>query len=426
MESLASDTLVAARTSRVRVVTAACMGNLLEWYDFAVYGALATVLARVFFPASNEGTALLAVFAVYATAFVVRPLGALVFGRLGDLRSRQGTLVTVIALMTAASAGVGLLPGYAVIGLLAPVALVLLRAVQGFAAGGELGVSAVFLVENALPRRRGVYGAWHTATMSVGTALALAVGAALTAGLEHDQIAEGWWRAAFLAALPLGLVAFYLRRSMQVALASEHGAGTAPRPGRLGREHRRAILVGFAHAAPPALCFNLFFIFLPHRIAADQQLRLAPALACAVCGLVTVAVASLAAGRLGDRIGRRWVVVPSSVALAVLAVPLMLMATSGSLLGLALAEIVAGALIGGSLSVALLAELAPRGVRARALAVSAGLSSALVGGTAPIIAQLAVLGTGSMLLPGVYLAVLALVAAAAVAATPETAFRSFD
>src|SRR5215213_9094242 len=134
------------RTSR-RAIAAACIGNAAEWYDFAIYGALATVVGFVFFPARDLTTALSAAFAVYGTALILRPLGALIFGRMGDTRGRRSVLVIVILLMTAATAGVGFLPGYATIGLLAPILLVLLRATQGLAAGGELGTAAVFMLE---------------------------------------------------------------------------------------------------------------------------------------------------------------------------------------------------------------------------------------------------------------------------------------
>jgi hypothetical protein len=128
---------------------AACVGNAAEWYDFAIYGSLATVIGLVFFPPQHLATALSAAFATYGTAFLVRPLGALLFGRLGDAQGRRTVLVRVVFLMAGATTCVALLPGYATIGLLAPVVLVLLRAAQGLAAGGELGVASVFILENA-------------------------------------------------------------------------------------------------------------------------------------------------------------------------------------------------------------------------------------------------------------------------------------
>ena len=170
---------VGHRSASQRAIAAACVGNAAEWYDFAIYGALATVIAHVYFPAADPAAALSAAFAAYGTALLVRPLGALVFGRMGDRRGRRAVLILVILLMAGATSVVAFLPGYAAIGLLAPIALVLLRAVQGLAAGGELGVAAVFLLEHASDSQRGRTGAWHTATMGIGIGFGMAVVAVL-------------------------------------------------------------------------------------------------------------------------------------------------------------------------------------------------------------------------------------------------------
>ena len=221
-------------TSR-RAVAAACVGNAAEWYDFAIYGALATVIAVVYFPATDPATALSAAFAAYGTALLVRPLGALVFGRMGDRRGRRAVLILVILLMAGATSAVAFLPGYAVIGLLAPIVLVLLRAVQGLAAGGELGVAAVFLLEHAPDSQRGRTAAWHTATMGIGIGFGMAVVAVLSylfAGESHDS---GWWRIAFLIAIPLGVMGLLLRRRITDTaqfLAVRAGSGILDRPVR--------------------------------------------------------------------------------------------------------------------------------------------------------------------------------------------------
>ncbi|HJY43640.1 MAG TPA: MFS transporter, partial [Propionibacteriaceae bacterium] len=127
-------------------VFALCLGNAVQWYDFALYGAFATIIGPVFFPSENPSTVLLAAFATYGTALIIRPFGALLFGRMADLRGRRAVFVPVILIMAGATAAVGFLPGYAAIGILAPVMLILLRAGQGLAAGGELGVAGVLLL----------------------------------------------------------------------------------------------------------------------------------------------------------------------------------------------------------------------------------------------------------------------------------------
>jgi MHS family proline/betaine transporter-like MFS transporter len=399
----------------------------VEWYDFAIYAALGTVIVPVFFPAVEE--VLLSAFALYGTAFLVRPFGAIVFGRRGDSRGRQQVLVTVIALMTGATAVVGLLPSYASIGLAAPVALVLLRIAQGLAAGGELGVAAVFLVEHAPADRRGFFGAWHTATLALGLASGLLVAGVLTRVSDVD-LDGGWWRIAFLLALPLGLVGFYVRRRVAetprfVQLQRTEALAAAP-VRTVWTLHRAGLKTGFAVIAAGSLAFNTFFVFMPNHLARTTSLSLPTALLTAIVGLISAAAAALAFGRLSDRVGRRPVVLGSIAALVVLAIPMSIAAHSGSLLALILTEIVAGIGVGGTLSVSMLTEMFPAGLRATALGMSAGLATALVGGTAPLVDQILFRATGLEVAPALYTAVVGLLALIAARSWPETAFRSLD
>ncbi|GAB3057053.1 MFS transporter [Intrasporangium mesophilum] len=406
-----------------RNLAAACVGNAIEWYDFAILGALAVVVGDAFFPESEPGTRLVAAFAIYGTAFLARPLGAVFFGRRGDRLGRRWSLVASVLLMTVATTSVGLLPGYATLGIVAPVLLVLLRAAQGFGAGGELGVAAAFIVEHAPSGRRGAYGAWHTVTLAVGTAAGFSVGALLT-GLS-DTLSDSWWRAGFLLALLLGLVALALRRRMQetdsfTAVEQDAVLDAAPLH-TVWRDHRPALVTGFTLIAAGALAFNTFFVFLPNWLGATRDVALPAALGVAAAGLVLSGCAGLVWGRVSDRVGRRPVCVVTAALLAVLAVPLMLAVDRGGLLGFALAVAVVGALVGGVLTMATVAEMFPAAVRATGMSLTVGLASALVGGTAPLVGQLLASAT-SLVAPGVYVAVVAAAAGVALHRWPETAF----
>ena len=161
-------------------IFALCLGNAVEWYDFALYGAFATVIGPLFFPAEDRSTVMLAAFATYGTALIVRPVGALLFGRMADVRGRRAVLVPVILLMAGATAAVGFLPGYAAIGVIAPVILILLRAAQGLAAGGELGVAGVFILKRAkTTRHRGELASWHPSTLALGLGSGMALASVL-------------------------------------------------------------------------------------------------------------------------------------------------------------------------------------------------------------------------------------------------------
>ena len=187
-------------------IVAVGLGNAVQWYDFALYGAFATIIGPLFFPSADRSTVMLAAFAAYGTALIIRPVGALLFGRMADLRGRRAVFVPVILLMAGATAAVGFLPSYAAIGILAPVTLILLRAVQGLAAGGELGVAGVLLLERAPSHRRGELASWHTSTLALGLGFGMAVASLLLLIQSWAPLQSGWWRLAFILALPLGLV----------------------------------------------------------------------------------------------------------------------------------------------------------------------------------------------------------------------------
>lgn len=414
------------RTSR-RAIGAACVGNAAEWYDFAIYGALATVVGAVYFPAGDPTVALSAAFAAYGIALFVRPFGALLFGRMADRRGRRSVLILVILLMAGATATVAVLPGYAVIGVVAPLILVLLRALQGLAAGGELGVAAVFLLEHAPADQRGRIAAWHPATMGLG----IGAGMTVVAGLHHLFGTPGgwphWWRIAFVLAIPLGIVGLLLRRRItdtRQFIALQAGSNVVPRPmGTLWRAHRAGLVRGFCLLAAGSSAFNTFFIFMPNNLIVRHQAGLTSTLLATALALCLAAGAAVILGRVADRVGRRPVAITAATALLLAAAPMSWLATRGSVLGMFVAQLVIAAAVAGVLAVAMVGELFPAPLRSTGFALSAGLATALVGGTAPLLAQVLVKAVGAGPAPGLLVAGLALIAVLALRGWPESAFR---
>jgi MFS transporter, MHS family, proline/betaine transporter len=198
-----------------RAIGASALGNLMEWYDYGVYGYAAVIIGRVFFPSHSTTAALLSSFGVLAVSFVVRPFGGLFFGPLGDRIGRQRVLATTIIMMAVATFVIGVLPSYDTIGIWAPILLVLARLVQGFSTGGEYGGAATFMAEYSPDRRRGFF----TSFLEMGTLAGYALGAAfvsvLAAVLSNDAMESWGWRLPFLLALPLGLVGLYLRLKLE-------------------------------------------------------------------------------------------------------------------------------------------------------------------------------------------------------------------
>ncbi|HEU5485953.1 MAG TPA: MFS transporter [Microlunatus sp.] len=398
-----------------RAVAAVGVGNAIEWYDYAIYGSFAAVLGATFFPGLDDATQLLLAFAVYGTALLIRPLGALVFGRLGDTQGRRPTMTLVIVVTSLATAGVGLLPGQLAIGLAAPALLVLFRLLQGLGAGGELGVSSVFLFEHAPRGRRGLVGSLQIATMCLGMALGMVVAAVLTTAAGGRLVESGWWRLAFLAALPLGLIGWYVRT--RVDETSEFLGRETARGGRgpwralLGARRSR-LWRGFAIVAAGSLAYNVFFVFLPNVVAIRHH---AGATVWYVSGaaLLVTALSTILLGHLSDRAGRRPVVGSCAIALAVLAVPLTWLADQ-SVGAMLVAQCLVGITIGGVLSITLLAEAFPPELRTTGVAMTAGLATALIGGTAPAVAQLMVTATRIGVAPAFYVTAVAAIAGVAV------------
>jgi MFS transporter, MHS family, proline/betaine transporter len=418
------------RSSPRRALVAACIGNAVEWYDFALYGAFATVLASTYFPSADRDASLLASFAVFSSAFVFRPVGALLFGRLGDRRGRRQVLMLVILMMSSATAGVGMLPGYASIGLLAPALLILLRLVQGLSAGGEAGAASAFVVEYAPAGRRGWYGGWIWATVALGLATATGA-AALLARRQPPGTPEPWaWRLAFLAALPIGLVGLYLRLRLDEtprfrAVQRAHAVAEGPVREAL-RAYPMRLLVGLALVTAASVTFNTFFIYLPNQLVGERGAPLSRALAGALLGLVAMVAAAPAMGRLSDRVGRRPLLAAATIGLLGLALPVYLLIRQGGPVGLPLGYLALGLALSCFVLPSFLSELFPTRVRSSGLAITYGLGSAVFGGSAPLAAALLTQRTGNPQFPAYYATAMALVAAIGVLLMRETAFEPLD
>src|SRR5262245_913027 len=198
-----------------KAVLAAVIGNVLEWYDFAVYAFVAGIIARVFFPQTDDVTALLSTFLAYGLGFVARPLGGIVIGRLGDTHGRKTALMITIFLMAAGTVMIGILPTYQSIGLAAPLLLVFARLMQGFSAGGEWGGSTTFIVEWAPKGRRGWFGSFQQTSVVAGLLLGSGVAALFNTLLAQEQMNDWGWRVPFLLGGVLGPIGLYMRRTMK-------------------------------------------------------------------------------------------------------------------------------------------------------------------------------------------------------------------
>lgn len=197
------------------VLVASCAGSLIEWYDFFIFGSLAAILARQFYPPGNPTAGFLQTLATFAVGFAVRPIGALVFGRIGDRMGRKNAFLTTLLLMGGSTAAIGLLPGYHSIGFAAPIALVLLRLLQGLALGGEYGGAAVYVAEHAPAGRRGYYTSYIYTTGTAGLLLSLLVILVVRRSIGETAFADWGWRVPFIVSAALVAMSYYVRLKLE-------------------------------------------------------------------------------------------------------------------------------------------------------------------------------------------------------------------
>lgn len=403
-----------------RAITAAAIGNFITWFDFAAYGFLAVLLAKIFFPLADPLTSLLSTFATFGVAFLMNPVGGMFFGRLGDKIGRKRILATVITLMSLSTFAVGLLPGYNAIGLAAPALLVLLRIIQGFAAGGEPGGAATFLVESAKPGTEAVtVSFWHCSSyLANAAASALILG--LHAVLTSSQMLEWGWRIPFLIAGPLGMVALYIRLRISDTAEFERlqqGGETSQNPIRDAvRGSWRQILQTIGCIALQAAAFYFIFVYMETYLQSERGFTSLQASVSTVICLAAAGITIFLFARIADRRGRKPVMIAGAALLAAFAYPVFVvlglgiypLAVAGhTLLGICLALFMAGSGAG-------LVEIFPSRIRYTGFSIGFNISVALFGGTAPYIATALIAGTGSALSPA--LIVIATGAVAVVAA----------
>lgn len=416
--------------TRRRVVIASFIGNFVEWFDYAVYGYLATTIAVVFFPAGNKQAALLSTYALFAVSFVVRPIGGFFWGGLGDRIGRKNALALSILIMSGATFCIGFLPSYAAAGMFAPGLLLLVRIVQGFSAAGEYAGSSAFLVEYAPPHRRGTYAAVVPASTAAGLLLGSLLAAGMSATLSDGQIQSWGWRVPFLLAAPMGLIGRYIRNKLEDTpefqeLAAKDDAVKAPTRELLTTYWRTGLIASGA-VLLNAVGFYVILSYMPTYLSEEIGLGRTESFVATTIALVTYIGFIFLTGLLSDRFGRKKVLVTASLLFAVFTVPAFAALDTKSLVAIIVVQILLGGMLtlnDGTLP-SFLAELFPTQVRYSGFAVSFNLSNALFGGTAPFMATFLIGLTHNKLAPAWYLVGAALVSMVAVLTARESAHRA--
>ncbi|WP_115560833.1 glycine betaine/L-proline transporter ProP [Xanthomonas arboricola] len=408
------DVTVVDRNMLRRAVSAAALGNAMEWFDFGVYGYLAVTLGQVFFPASNPTAQLIATFATFTVAFLVRPIGGMVFGPLGDRYGRQKVLAATMILMALGTFSIGLIPSYERIGLWAPALLLLARLLQGFSTGGEYGGAATFIAEYATDRNRGVMGSW----LEFGTLGGYIAGAATVTALHMSvtpaQMLDWGWRVPFLIAGPLGLLGLYMRMKLEETPAFR--AYTEQSEQRERETAGQGLMTLLRLHWPQLLkCVGLVLVFnvtdymlltyMPSYLSVTMGYAESKGLLLIILVMLVMMPLNIVGGMFSDKLGRRPMIIGACIALFALAIPCLLLIGSGSdaliflglmLLGLALVCFT-------SSMPSTLPALFYTPVRYSALSIGFNVSVSLFGGTTPLVTAWLVERTGDPLVPAYYL-----------------------
>ncbi|AJC60443.1 MFS transporter [Streptomyces sp. 769] len=405
------------RAAATRAIAAATIGNALEFFDLALYALMAAHIGRTFFPDGDPGIQLIQTFAVFGITYLVRPIGGLVLGSYADRRGRKNALMLSIRLMVLGTLLMAAMPGYATLGPVAPLGIVLARLVQGFAAGGEFGAATSFLVERN-NRRKGFYGSFQFAGQGLATLTAAGFATALTATLSDAQMTAWGWRIPFVFGLLVGPVGYLVRRYVEESPATaqepaahqgtEKSSPTTEKtsPIRLVfRHHWRGLLIASGSVVVSTglnYCLQYLPTFGIKELGLDESLSFTALL---VTGVI-LTLGTPVMGLLTDRFGRLRIMVPAAALIGLSAVPLFIWLTRApSFLTLALCMTVLGLLkaayVGALPSV--MSDAFPAEARATGLAFSYNTTVALFGGFTPTIATTLVTATGSRISPSYYL-----------------------
>jgi MFS family permease len=398
--------ILPARGALTRVIWAAAAGTVIEWYDFYIFGSMASILAEHFYPTGNPTVAFLSTLATFATGFVVRPFGAIVFGRIGDLVGRKYAFLVTLLLMGGGTAAIGLIPGYATIGIAAPILLVLMRLLQGLALGGEYGGAAIYVAEHAPDSRRGFYTSFIQITATAGLFVSLGVIEATRSAVGIDAFREWGWRLPFLLSILLLGVSFYVRFSLKESplfsqLKAQGKASKRPVRDSLGsRENRRLMLLALvgATAGQGVVWYTGQFYAL---IYLQKVLHLSDR-----ASNVIVATALLLAvplfvvfGALSDRIGRKKIMMAGCLLAALTYLPIYAAMTALSspprmptLTALVFVQVVFVTMVYGPIA-AFLVEFFPASIRYTSLSLPYHVGNGVFGGLTPFLATAIVAAT---------------------------------
>jgi len=382
-----------------RVMAASAIGNMLEWYDFALYGYFAIAIGHNFFPKENPVVQVISAFGIFAIGFLMRPLGALVLGNIGDKYGRTHALTISIIAMAVPTFLVGVLPGYATLGIAAPILLIMCRMAQGLSVGGEFTTSFIFTVEHAPTHRRGFMSALCVSGATLGTLLGSATGAGISSFMSPDDLQAWGWRIPFLFGLLIGIVGYVLRKGVEDN--TEPTLEKVPLQS-LFKKHYVLLIQIAGLSVFTAVGFYFTFVYMVSWLEIVDKLAPEKALSINTMSMIALIVIIIFTGWLSDHIGRKLIMLVALLAAAIFGMPLFQLMFHADPTTVLFAQLGIALMIGSFLGTmpAFLVEAVPEHIRCTAIAIGYNLTVGVLGGLVPLIASWTIKRTANELSPG--------------------------
>ncbi|EIC83441.1 proline/glycine betaine transporter [Serratia sp. M24T3] len=406
-----------------KAITAAALGNAMEWFDFGVYGFVAVALGQVFFPGADPGLQMIAALATFSVPFLVRPLGGVFFGRLGDKFGRQKVLSITIIIMSISTVSIGLIPSYASIGIWAPVLLLAAKLAQGFSVGGEYTGAAIFVAEYSPDRKRGFLGSWLDFGSIAGFILGAGVVILITSIVGDENFLSWGWRLPFFIAAPLGLIGIYLRHALEetptfqqhVEKIDSNSRKEIAEPPRVSfreifTKQWKALIVSVGLVIATNVTYYMLLTYMPSYMSHSLHYSEDHGLIIIIAIMVGMLFVQPFMGLLSDRFGRKPFVIIGSIGLFILAIPSFILIQSNVIglifLGFLILAVLLNCFIGVMAST--LPAMFPTNIRYSALAIAFNVS-VMVAGITPTFAAWLVEATHNLFMPAYYLMVVAVI-----------------
>ncbi len=383
-----------------KVIISGMIGNGLEWYDYALYGHFAALISRHFFPAGDPKVALIATFGIFAAGFLMRPIGAMFFGYIGDKYGRKNALALSILLMAIPTACIGLLPTYEMIGIYAPILLTLIRLVQGVAIGGEFGGSIVYLVEHSGEKHRNLIGSTSIISMLIGVLFGAAISTFLAEIMTDENFNNYGWRIPFILGLFIGLVGLYIRTSLSespVFLDAKETGHLCDKPiSETFRTNLPELLLAIGVYLAVTIPFYLQTVFMNSFMVKFLGFQVSDALLINTISLLTMMLVTPISAWLCDKYDREIILKLTCVAYICFAIPFINLLNEHTFASALAAQVIFSVIVGFYLAPipTLLSDIFPTKTRYTGMSLSCNLSAAVFGGTTPALITWAIGKTG--------------------------------